>query len=369
MTDTELVTDSELMSIGAFAELAGLTASALRFYDDAGVLRPHHVDPASGYRFYSRSQLTRATRLRQLRAIGMPLPTIDRFFTASAAEAAMLIDEQVARATTQADEIAHAATALKASLDDAACRPLCAVAGPVLAAAVHQVLASTADDPDFPVLGGVRVEVDADGITLTATDRYRLATRTLVASRLPTANQPWAATVSGKDLAASTSLLRRSPSVTLAARATTLDLRMADSTKTPDSTETPEKFETHCRLLTADFPDRSVLLASLAAPTHRVTVGTRQFLKALERAPEKVGLRVADGRTTLLLPDESVELDGTSTGHDITVWFELTTLYPALSNALGSDVILDLRSTDQPATVRSADDGDLTTLVMPCRPH
>ncbi len=356
MTDTERVTDSELMSIGAFAELAGLTASALRFYDDAGVLRPHHVDPTSGYRFYSRSQLTRATRLRGLRAIGMPLPTINRFFEATGEEAAKLIDEQVAKVSAEADEIARAATTLKASLDDAACRPLCTVAGPVLAAAVNQVLASTADDPDFPVLHGVRVEVDVDGISLTATDRYRLTTRTLVGSRLPTADHPWAATVAGEDLAASTSLLRRSPSVTLDACATTLDLRTAGNT-------------TQCRLLTADFPDRSVLLDSLAAPTHRVTVGTRQFLKALERASEKVGLRVADGRAILLLPDESTRLDGTSTGHDITIWFELTTLYPALSNALGSDVILDLRSTDQPATVRSADDGDLTTLVMPCRPN
>jgi DNA polymerase-3 subunit beta len=31
-------------------------------------------------------------------------------------------------------------------------------------------------------------------------------------------------------------------------------------------------------------------------------------------------------------------------------------------------VMLDLRGADQPATVRSADEGDLTTLVMPCRP-
>lgn len=300
--------------------------------------------------------MTRATQLRRLRAIGMPLPTINRFFDANADEAAALIDEQVAKVSAEADEIARAAATLKASLDDASCRPLCAVAGPVLAAAVHQVLASTADDPDFPVLGGVRVEVDGDGITLTATDRYRLATRTLVASRLPEANQPWAATVSGRDLAASTSLLRRSPSVGLEASSTTLDLRTADGAVT------------HCRLLTADYPDRSLLLDSLAAPTHRVTVGTRHFLKALEQAPAKVGLHVAEGGVSLLLPEESVELDGTSTGGDMTVWFELTTLYPALSNALGSDVILDLRSTDQPATVRSADDGDLTTLVMPCRP-
>ncbi|HJF76314.1 MAG TPA: MerR family DNA-binding transcriptional regulator, partial [Brevibacterium linens] len=38
------MTDSDLMPIGAFARIVGLTASALRFYDDAGVLRPDHVD-------------------------------------------------------------------------------------------------------------------------------------------------------------------------------------------------------------------------------------------------------------------------------------------------------------------------------------
>ncbi|UVT27223.1 MerR family DNA-binding transcriptional regulator [Rhodococcus pyridinivorans] len=38
------------MSIGVFAELVGLTASALRFYDDAGLLRPEQVDPSTGYR-------------------------------------------------------------------------------------------------------------------------------------------------------------------------------------------------------------------------------------------------------------------------------------------------------------------------------
>ena len=52
--------DPELMSIGAFAKAAGLTASALRFYDDAGLLRPEQVDPLTGYRFYSQPQVVRA---------------------------------------------------------------------------------------------------------------------------------------------------------------------------------------------------------------------------------------------------------------------------------------------------------------------
>src|SRR5690606_42064685 len=59
------VTDPELMSIGAFAERAGMTASALRFYDDAGLLRPDRVDPVTGYRRYSEAQVARADRLRR----------------------------------------------------------------------------------------------------------------------------------------------------------------------------------------------------------------------------------------------------------------------------------------------------------------
>lgn len=124
----------------------------------------------------------------------------------------------------------------------------------------------------------------------------------------------------------------------------------------------------HCRLLTQTFPDYRVLLRSLPAVTHRLTVEQQQILKALEhQAPEKVGLRVGESRASLLMPDNALDLNGSASGPDLTLWFELTTLHPALSHALGNDVMLDLRGQDQPATVRSAGDGDLTTLVMPCR--
>lgn len=341
------------MSIGAFAKLAGLTASALRFYDDAGVLRPERVNPLSGYRFYSESQLVRALRLRQLREIGMPLPTIGRFFTASAVEAARLVDDQVARVAADADGIQQAAAVLKGSLGERACLTLCVLPGPVLAAAVDQVLATTTHDPEIPVLGGVRLEADPDAISLTATDRYRLATRTLVPSQPSAAS--WAGTLAGDDLQAATSRLRRSAIVTLEAGERTLNLRTADGAVA------------HCRVLTEVFPDYRILIGSLPAVTHRVTLETRQILKALEQAPAKVGLRVADSQPSLLLSDAVVDLNGTARGPDLTLWFELTTLYPALNHALGNDLMLDLRGTDQPATVRSADEGDLTTLVMPCR--
>lgn len=58
-----------------------------------------------------------------------------------------------------------------------------------------------------------------------------------------------------------------------------------------------------------------------------------------------------------------------ATGPDLEIIFQLTTLYPAVSTAIGPDVMLDLRGTDQPVTIRSADRGDLTTLAMPVAPH
>ncbi len=166
-----------MMSIGVFAELVGLTASALRFYDDAGLLRPEQVDPSTGYRFYSRSQVPRACQLRE---IGMPLPAIGEFFAADTDEAARLLDDHVTGMTTEAERLRRAAETLAASLRAESRRVICTLPGPVLAGAVDQVSASTGHDPDIPVLNGVHMETGSGCVRLTATDRYRLATRTLV---------------------------------------------------------------------------------------------------------------------------------------------------------------------------------------------
>lgn len=231
---------------------------------------------------------------------------------------------------------------------------MCELSGPVLAAAVDQVLATTVHDRHIPVLGGVRMETDLDSVSLTATGRYRLATRTLVPDQ-PFAGS-WAGTLAGEDLQGAISRLRRSPRVIAEAGERTLTFRMVDDTVA------------HCRLLTETFPDYKMLIRSLALRTHRVTIDHQQILTALEQtAPDTVGLEVVDSKPVLLLPDARIGLNGSATGPDLTLWFELTTLYPALGHTVGNDVMLDLRGPDQPATVRSADAGDLTVLVMPCR--
>jgi PPM family protein phosphatase len=64
------------LTIGAFARAARLSPKALRLYDELGLLRPAHVDEASGYRFYSPDQLERARLVAWLRRVGMPLAKI-----------------------------------------------------------------------------------------------------------------------------------------------------------------------------------------------------------------------------------------------------------------------------------------------------
>ncbi|WP_436954362.1 MerR family transcriptional regulator [Streptomyces sp. SudanB182_2057] len=349
--------NSELMPIGVFARRSGLTSSALRFYADSGLLPPAEVDPVTGYRYYRADQVARAAGLRRLREIGMPLAAAEAVLDAGPQDAARLIDAHVAKALADAEAVRHKAAVIKSSLTGAPGRPLAALKGPVLADAIEQVLTATAHDPAMPVLGGLLVEVSAEAVTLTATDRYRLSTRTLVPAEPATTH--WAATVDGDELRTALTHIRRSPLLRLEATPHTIRLRGAD------------RADRHCRLLAAEFPDHRLMLASLPGAGTRVAVAKEPLLRALEdHSEERSTLRVtrdglhvqaADG------PGPGAALPATVTGPELMISFELTTLYPAVSTAVGPDVLLDLRGPGLPVTVRSADRGDLTTLAMPVR--
>ncbi|MFE4408732.1 MerR family transcriptional regulator [Streptomyces sp. NPDC056821] len=75
MTEEEGV-DEELLTIGAFAARARLSAKALRLYDRLGLLVPAHVDASSGYRYYRGSQVERARLVALLRELDMPLARV-----------------------------------------------------------------------------------------------------------------------------------------------------------------------------------------------------------------------------------------------------------------------------------------------------
>jgi DNA-binding transcriptional MerR regulator len=66
----------DLLSIGRFAAVTGLTVTALRHYGDVGLLPPAHVDPATGYRWYGGGQAVRGGLIRRLRAVDVPLDEV-----------------------------------------------------------------------------------------------------------------------------------------------------------------------------------------------------------------------------------------------------------------------------------------------------
>jgi DNA-binding transcriptional MerR regulator len=65
-----------LISIGQFSLLTRLTVRALRLYDKLGILVPAHVDPDSGYRYYTADQAGTAAWIGALRAIDLPLDEV-----------------------------------------------------------------------------------------------------------------------------------------------------------------------------------------------------------------------------------------------------------------------------------------------------
>ena len=68
--------NADLLVIGRFARLVGLSVGALRHYDDLDILRPAWVDPDTGYRSYRRDQLENARLIVRLRDLEVPLEGI-----------------------------------------------------------------------------------------------------------------------------------------------------------------------------------------------------------------------------------------------------------------------------------------------------
>ncbi|QIS09507.1 MerR family transcriptional regulator [Nocardia arthritidis] len=348
LQNVDVATD-ELITIGALARSCGLTPSALRFYDDCGLLAPARVDAATGYRYYAESQRERAVLIRQLREIGLPLEQVARILTGSTSDAEKLLDDHVAELDHKARTAAELAPTLKRLIGSAA-RHRIAVPGPALARAIEQVWPAAARDPEIPVLTGILVEATADSLTLTATDRYRLSTRG-IAPR-PSTLDAWTLVVAAGELAAITAWLRSAPEVELDRRET--ELLVTDGSATRG-----------CTVIDETFPDYRSMLTALAPVRTRVVLA-RELLMETTETLGPVPLSI-DAATQSLTAGKAARLPATVTGPSIDITFDSALLRSAVSTALGPEVMLEISAADQPVVVRSATDGELTTLAMPIR--
>src|SRR5262245_21206032 len=84
--------ERDLLSIGTFALLSGLSVPTLRHYDEVGILEPAEVDRHTGYRRYQREQLALARTILALRAVDLPIDEVRAVLQAhdAAATAAIL---------------------------------------------------------------------------------------------------------------------------------------------------------------------------------------------------------------------------------------------------------------------------------------
>jgi DNA-binding transcriptional MerR regulator len=80
-----------LITIGEFAAATQLSAKALRLYDEQGILRPLHVDPGNGYRYYGTQQVGTGRLIRTLRDMDLPLSGIQDIVRSDLATAEHLL--------------------------------------------------------------------------------------------------------------------------------------------------------------------------------------------------------------------------------------------------------------------------------------
>lgn len=176
-----------MRGIGQMARESGLTVSALRFYDGAGVLVPARVDPRSGYRWYGDDQVAPARLIARLRRVGLPLADISRVLEHRRDPS--VVDEVLgAHLTRLEDGLADARRELSAArallAQEISVTTEVRTTAAELAAALRAVRYAVGTDPELPMLTGVLLDVDDAAARLAATDRYRLAVSALAGAEV-----------------------------------------------------------------------------------------------------------------------------------------------------------------------------------------
>ncbi|BCY14870.1 MerR family transcriptional regulator [Actinoplanes sp. L3-i22] len=348
-----------MRSIGEAARASGLTVSALRWYDGAGVLVPAAVDPATGYRRYTADQIRAARLIAGLRRVGMPVPEIaaavrelgrpdlvrERLESHLSRLEAGLADarRELLRLHTLLDLEENLMTRITLSASD-------------LKAALAAVrFAATDPIPGAPFPGGVLFETGDGTLTLVTTDRYRLAVATAPATiEGPPARQYLPLAFADE--------LRR-----IGSGSVTLDV-------TSDFVRTEGAGQEHRTApLDVEFPDYRRLIGPGGTAARRITVDRDELRKLVSAAPEV--RREQDGSAypvAILAPDPAGGLRvaaesewSADTATHVAVNREF--LLQAVDAGGPGQLLLELDGPVQPLTIRIAGDESRFSLLMPVR--
>ncbi|TWG25712.1 MerR family transcriptional regulator [Actinoplanes teichomyceticus] len=348
-----------MRNIGEAARASGLTVSALRYYDGAGVLVPAAVDPATGYRRYTAEQIRAARLIAGLRRVGMPVAEIARTV------------RDLERPDRVRDRLDAHLSRLEAGLADARRELLrlhslldleenrmtrVTLSAADLTAALDAVrFAATDPIPGTQLPGGVLFEIGDGTLTVAATDRYRLAVATAPAAVEGPPARPYLPL-------AFTDELRRIGSGPLILDVATDRVRAEAGGR-----------ELRAEPLDFDFPDHRRLIGPTGTTPRRITVDADELRRLVSGGPEV--RREHDGAqypVTVLAPDPSgglrvaaeSEWAADAAAH---VAVNREFLLQAVDAGGPGQLLLDLDGPVQPLTIRSAADDSRLSLLMPVR--
>jgi DNA-binding transcriptional MerR regulator len=334
-----------LLPIGEFARRSSLSISALRFYGDCGVLIPDYIDHVTGYRYYSRDQLSVAELVRHLRALEMPIADIQSFLTSTPAAAEVLLDQHWMRLQGRVERNRRALGAVKSLLHskETSMSATTSLSGARLATAIRQVLPAAGELPHHDCPAAVLVELREDGVRLAATDGHRLAVRDL-----PSVTTGKSRVVVGQTEAKQiTSIVETADQVTLDA-GEGLSLWIAGKTTRVDA-------------VCDHYPDYEAILGRVGNGT--LLVKTQDLANQLAKANDMIQLSLSQQKTSA----NGIPVPGRYQGEDLRIAFNPNYLAEGLSAGIGPDAMLYLGGPLDPVLIRSADDGAFSWLVMPIR--
>lgn len=332
--------EQPLLTIGAFARAVGLAPSALRYYDECGLLRPAEVDEATGYRYYTPDLAQRARVVVQLRDAGLPIEAMHAVLDGAPE------DRQRVLAAVRAEQEAIAARRT-AALEDLLAEPsepreraTLAVAGPDLSAAIRQVRAAADTEPTSP-LAGVLIDVAAGTVDVVATNRFWMAVRTL----------PGTAT---GDARAALSLPEAARVCEALDRLDEAELEFDETGITVGDQKS--------KLLDVAYPAHRMVLAGLPPATTRVVVSRQGMIEAIEAIGHAEFDLVVDA-DVVHVGDH--QLEAVCEAPPTTLRLGSALVRRALACALGEHVVLRISSETRPVQVTTPAQPGFLALIMP----
>jgi len=247
-----------------------------------------------------------------------------------------------------------------------------------LASALRQVVRAASNDDARPLLTGVLIAPEGNGVRLVATDSYRLAMRDidgsdafvdssqiLVPARALAELQRLSVLgISAKDAGTSASEGDDGASIGL-------------SIGEHDVTFTAGEVKVSTRLLDGSYPDYRQLIP--AEYPNRLHVGKDSLLDALRRVrllvrdnttPVRLSMRSGGVDLTVVsqeVGDASETVDADFDGSELTIAFNPTYLIDGVEAVTGDEVLLETVDATKPATVRAAEETNFRYLLMPVR--